>query len=235
MMNRIFMASARKRFAKPSNAKLGQPPRSTMDRARARRNALKTGLYAKTTLLPFEDAKAYAILRVSVFSEYGPQGAIEEGLVELTIADLWRLNRFVLIENAFLQQTKLALMPRPASPLPTDTLESVQRGYGGKIAVTEKSEDTANNALLESAHGNVVEIPNETRCGAVLLDAFVCRISQSPMEDVARQRRCTSRELLRNIAALEALQARRQAIYSTPFTRHCRDDIGGLWRKADIG
>jgi len=234
-MNRKVMASARKSYANHRDAKFGQWPKSPMGRARVRHNALKSGLYAKTTLLPFEDAKAYAKLRVAIFAEYGPQGAIEEGLVELIIADLWRLNRFVQIENAFLEKTQLALTSHSASQLPTGTLESIQRGYGVKVVVTEKTEGSALNVLWQSVHGNVVEIPNETRCGAVLLDAFVCRVSQSPMEDVARQRRCASRELLRNIAALEALQARRQAIYSTPFTRHCRDNIGGLWGKADIG
>lgn len=192
-----------------------------MGRARARRNALKSGLYAKTTLLPFEDAKAYAKLRVAIFSKYGPEGAIEEGLVELIIADLWRLNRFVRIENAFLEQTQLVLASRPASPFPIGALESVQSGHDEKAASDIRACPARRSGRVDAS-----QFPFEIDGVAALLDAFICRISQTPMEDVARQRRCASRELLRNFAALQALQARRQAINTIPSARHRGSDIG---------
>ena len=193
-----------------------------MGRARARHNALKSGLYTKTTLLPCEDAKAYAKLRVAMFSEYGPQGAVEEGLVELVIADLWRLSRFVGIENAFLEQTQLALTSRPAGPLPIAALESGQSGHDEKAIPGFRA-----SAPRRSGDRNAVPFPCDIDGAAALLDAFVCRISQTPMEDVARQRRCTSRELLRNIGALQVLQARRQAIATISSARDRDGDKGG--------
>jgi hypothetical protein len=211
-MNRMVMASGKKSYSDRSNAKLGQGPTSATGRARARHNALRSGLYAKTALLPFEDAKAYAKLRVAIFAEFGPRGALEEGLVELIIADLWRLNRFAQIENAFLEKTKLALTPRPADPSPMVPLASVHSGRN-EIAVPDVKACPARR----SRDGKFVEVPFEPGGETALLDAFVCRISQTPMEDVARQRRCASRELLRNIAALETLQARYRAINTIPL------------------
>ncbi len=201
--------------------RLGQEPKLAMSRYRARHNALKSGLYAKTRVLPFEDAKAYAKLRVAIFSEWSPRGAIEEGIVELVIADLWRLNRFIWIENAFVEQTKLALRHRPPHPAPMATLELVQ-------SRNEKNGPSDIGACTEcqSGSGRFVELPSEIIGEMALLDAFVCRVSQTPMEDVARQRRCANRELLRNINALESLQATRQAINSVSSERHPHTNIG---------
>lgn len=187
-----------------------------MGRAHARYNALKSGLYTKTALLPFEDAKAHVKLRVAVFAEFAPQGALEEGLVELIIADLWRLNRFVRIENAFLAKTELASMiSRPADQSPIGTLKLVQSGRQDENDVS----DFKASLSCRSGHGKFAKFPCESNGETVLLDAFVCRVSQTPIEDVARQRRYTSRELLRNIAALKALQAPRQAINAIPSAR----------------
>jgi hypothetical protein len=203
------MASGGNRYASRSKAKPAQGLKSSKCRARARHNALKLGLYAKTALLPSEDAKAYAKLRVAIFAEFDPRGALEEAITEHIIADLWRLNRFAWIENAFLEQTKLAVALRSAGSLPAGMLDAVQ-GRSGKNIVPDNKECPAHNSLAQAGHGSYVEIPQDGV--AALLDAFVCRISQTPMEDLARQRRCASRELLRNIAALETLQARRLAV-----------------------
>ena len=183
-----------------------------MGRAHARYTALKSGLYTKTALLPFEDAKAHVKLRVAVFAEFSPQGALEEGLVELIIADLWRLNRFVRIENAFLAKTELASMSRPADQSPNGTLKLVQ-----SVQDENDVSDIKACPSCRSGHGKFAKFPCEINGETVLLDAFVCRVSQTPIEDVARQRRYTSRELLRNIAALKALQAPRQAINAIPI------------------
>jgi hypothetical protein len=158
----------------------------------------------------------YAKLRVAIFAEFDPRGALEEAIAELIIADLWRLNRFVWIENTFLEQTKLALALRPAGPLPAAILDGVQSGPGNKV-LPDYGERPAHNNLVQACHGNFVEIPQHGV--AALLNAFICRISQTPMEDLARQRRCASRELFRNIAALETLQARRLAILTSSDCR----------------
>jgi hypothetical protein len=108
-----------------------------------------------------------------------------------------------------LEQTKLALALRPAGPLPTGILDAVQSGPGSKV-LPDNAERPAHNSPVQAGHGSFIEIPQYGV--AALLNAFVCRISQTPMEDLARQRRCASRELFRNIAALETLQARRLAV-----------------------
>jgi hypothetical protein len=75
----------------------------------------------------------------------------------------------------------------------------------------------------EPTHPNgMPAIPNVARAGnsnsdlhmtltanteaACLLDAYISPVSQSLMEDIARQRRQTNREILRNIAAIDALK-----------------------------
>src|ERR1700761_4462485 len=109
------MTSNKKIAANRHNAKFSTGPKSPQGSARTARNALKAGIYARTVLLSSEDHAAYLDLRKAVFQDYMPRGAVEEGLVELIIADLWRLNRLVRIENEFIRHTSSARSHRTKS------------------------------------------------------------------------------------------------------------------------
>ena len=70
-------------------------------------NALKTGLYARTVVLPDEDQPYYESLGAGLCADYQPQSDIERELI-LTIQNtMWRLNRVVELEGN--RKTPLAL------------------------------------------------------------------------------------------------------------------------------
>jgi hypothetical protein len=203
------MTSLRKIEANRRNARFSTGPRSPGGRARARRNALKSGIYAKTALLSSENAAAYAALRVQVFQHYEPEGPIEEGLVELIIADLWRLNRLLRIENEFIFHTRATRARREKNSGPSKSigafLDELRKEPEGAPSTPALPGNT--NIPRAGALNSDFEKPNtEEICAASLLDAHVSPVSQAPMEDIARQRRQTNREMLRNIAALNVLR-----------------------------
>jgi hypothetical protein len=211
------MTSPRKTAANRNNAQYSTGPKSAEGRVRARRNALKTGIYARTFILPSEDRGAYLELRKAIFLEFTPDGPVQEGIAELIIADLWRLNRLVRIENEFIRHTEAARMRKArasAAPKSIETLLAELRGV--------KDGDPSKDTVPSDADGcptvsDVAVLSMADVCDGNLLDAFVSPFSHTPVEDIARQRRHSGRELLRNIAALDALQVRRK-LASMPLT-----------------
>jgi hypothetical protein len=198
------MTSPRKLNANQSNAQKSTGAKTTAGRVRVARNALKAGLYAKVALLPSEDARSYGALRESILDDYRPRGAVEEVLAELIIADLWRIDRFVRIENAFLRQTESARSRESWGRIPVDIecfLNDLRRG---SASVQMKTGLPGSAMRLVDHLGDGQRAVDDSTS---LLDAHISPASQYPMEDIARQRRQTTRELLRNIAALEAKQA----------------------------
>jgi hypothetical protein len=214
------MTSPRKTAANRNNAQYSTGPKSAEGRVRARRNALKTGIYARTFILPSEDRGAYLELRKAIFLEFTPDGPVQEGLAELIIADLWRRNRLVRIENEFIRHTEAARMRKArasAAPKSIETLLAELRG------VEDKGRDPSTDTAPSDADGTYPAVSDAAVlsmadvCDGNLLDAFVSPFSHTPIEDIARQRRHSGRELLRNIAALDALQVRRK-LASMPLT-----------------
>jgi hypothetical protein len=156
-------------------------------------------------------------LRRSVYAAYLPDGAIEEGLVELIVGDFWRLNRFTLIENEFLERTREA-RTQPRCRYESETslrtfLNGLDIGSPNRSNGDAANADDAAGERSGSSHNrarpNEALLRNLSGPGRILLDAFVPPISQSPMEDISRQRGRTLRQLLRNLVALETLLERR--------------------------
>jgi hypothetical protein len=219
------MTSQRKIEANRRNARFSTGPKSSNGRAWARRNALKLGIYAKTVLLPSENAAAYAALRVQVFQRYEPRGPIEEGLLELIIADLWRLDRLLRIESEFIRHTQFTRAVREKAFRSSKSLGAFLDELRGKPdEYTHPAALFADpNAPRANTSPGLETIKTEDAEAACLLDAHVSPVSQSPMEDIARQRRQTNREMLRNIAAIDALQNQR-ALRRAPFPLIGRSD-----------
>ena len=206
------MTSIRKIEANRLNARLSTGPRTAAGRARTRRNALKSGLYARTVLLPGEDASAYEKLRVSVYGRYMPEDAIEEGLVELVVADLWRLQRLTRIENHYLENSRVRNSQRRRMRKSKKTLEVFLADIrGGKMVPPPYLNEEGDSSYAPPPRipdfGNPYDNrkADEVAADEVLLDAFVIPVSPSSMDDIARQRRSVTRDLQRNIAALEAM------------------------------
>jgi hypothetical protein len=206
------MTSQRKIEANRLNALCSTGPKSSRGRSWAKRNALKLGIYAKTVLLPSENATAYAALRIEMFLTYEPRGPVEEGLVELVIAGLWRLDRLLRIENEFVRHTQAIRAVRESSfrsqkSIGTflDELRGKPNGPTGPTALPA----IPNAQRASPSHSDLDTTKTANAEAACLLDAYISPVSQSPMEDIARQRRQTNREILRNIAAIDALQNQR--------------------------
>jgi len=75
-------------------------PRSLAGKQRSRRNAMKSGLFAKILLVEGESSAAYQALRKGVFKDLLPQGAIEIEVVENVVAILWRIRRMLRAESS---------------------------------------------------------------------------------------------------------------------------------------
>jgi hypothetical protein len=80
------------------NAQFSTGPRTPEGKERVKFNALKSGLFARTVVLPDEDQPVYDSLGVHLHATWQPQTDIERELV-LTIQNTtWRLNRVVELE-----------------------------------------------------------------------------------------------------------------------------------------
>ena len=89
-------------------------PKSTKGKAISSLNAVKHGGYAKTKILPFEDAGERKRLERELYRALGPQDAVEEDLVDRMADSYWARERFILRlamkqEGIFRQLTPIAL------------------------------------------------------------------------------------------------------------------------------
>ena len=81
-----------------ANAQHSTGPKTQEGKDRSKFNAIKTGLFARTVLLPDEDQPAYDAIGARLESEWQPRTQAERDLV-LTIQNTtWRLNRVVELE-----------------------------------------------------------------------------------------------------------------------------------------
>src|SRR5260221_13643124 len=98
------MTSQKKIEANRQNAKRSTGAKTSSGRTHAKMNALKSGMYASSFLLPGEDDALYEFMLEAVNEEYRPVGPIEETLVDLIVGDRWRLVRLKLIEGECLHR-----------------------------------------------------------------------------------------------------------------------------------
>jgi hypothetical protein len=206
------MTSAKKAAANRSNARRSTGPKSVSGLARSSRYAIKNGLFARTLLLRGEDIDAYEALWFEVRAHLKPVGVIEESFAELIIGDMWRLERLKHVENASLKKTQAERARRAAN------------GWGDDLLMPKQFCEDPDPMALHFCPGDEDEVdakdlvkaeasldPDET-----LMAAYLSETVWSNLDKVAHERRATTRELLRNIAALKALQKDRQTINAAP-------------------
>ena len=87
------MASDRQIAANRANARKSTGPRTAEGKAASSANALKTGIYAKSTLLPGEDPAEYDALRAEHYDQFAPANPDERDLLDLMIKYKWQLRR----------------------------------------------------------------------------------------------------------------------------------------------
>jgi hypothetical protein len=71
-------------------------PKSIPGKKNSSMNALKTGLFAKSTILPFEDVTQYKKHNKQVLISLSPENAIEQAIVQQITDSLWRGARLEL-------------------------------------------------------------------------------------------------------------------------------------------
>lgn len=93
------MTSDRQVEANRQNAARSTGPRTAEGRIRSRQNALRHGLTAKRLLIPGESEEEFLEFRDDLWHALAAEGATEEALAEMVVADLWRLRRGREIET----------------------------------------------------------------------------------------------------------------------------------------
>ena len=96
------MATDKQIAANRLNAKNSTGPRTDAGKRRSRRNAIRHGLTAETTIGVLEDPAAYKALQRAIYSDYRPRTNFELELVARLVSLLWRLRRAVAIESGLL-------------------------------------------------------------------------------------------------------------------------------------
>ena len=96
------MATEKQIAANRLNAKNSTGPRTEHGKRRSRRNAIRHGLTAETTIGVLEDPAAYKALQRAIYSDYRPRTNFELELVARLVSLLWRLRRAVAIESGLL-------------------------------------------------------------------------------------------------------------------------------------
>ena len=95
--------SEKKAAANRRNARKSTGPKTLEGKNRSKLNALQHGLRSAITILPTEDAAAFEARKVAWTEELQPAGDFEAYLVDLVVANSWRLDRCRRAEASLLQ------------------------------------------------------------------------------------------------------------------------------------
>ena len=96
-----------------SNVYQGQTgPKSSAGKKISSMNALKTGLFARSAVLPFEDEVQYKRHCKQVKASMSPQNAVEVALVQQIADSLWKGSRLELRSSLKREQVMGQLTPQ---------------------------------------------------------------------------------------------------------------------------
>jgi hypothetical protein len=101
------MSTERQTRANRDNAQHSTGPRTTGGKQRVASNALKHGLTGKQIVLPNENADDFEEFRTDLRNDLDPQGAFEEVLTDMIVADVWRFRRVPVLEAALYARYKV--------------------------------------------------------------------------------------------------------------------------------
>jgi hypothetical protein len=101
------MPTLRQIQANRRNSEKSTGPKTPEGKGAASRNALKTGIYSKAVVLPFEDRAALDALTADFYARFAPAGPAERVQVDEFIRAEWSLRRLRRCEaelNTFVHQ-----------------------------------------------------------------------------------------------------------------------------------
>src|SRR5262245_32129954 len=120
------MVSKRQLEANRLNARRSSGPRTQEGKRRARMNALKHGLTAKSIVIGDEDPKEFEDLRAKLEHDLQPRTALEGELFERLAGLLWRLRRVPAIEAAIVNARQEATYSRVRENLAADKMRRLE-------------------------------------------------------------------------------------------------------------
>jgi hypothetical protein len=190
------------------NAQRSTGPKTPAGKKHARLNALTSGIYATTHILPGEPLEEYEVLRRSLTDGLKPQGVMEEFYVDQILTDMWKLKRidrgeiFYLTPDIQWQANRRAETPRVRN----------QRGRWEKL-LTEYS---ANREFyldmlqkIEEASWRRNATPAQEDVDTVLAQSVTDEFEDGVSEKFERRRCALRRAINQNLAFLMSLQERR--------------------------
>src|SRR3954451_9723332 len=87
------MATKLQIAANRANSRKSTGPRTSEGKTASSANAIKSGIYAKATLIPGEDPADYDALRAEHYLQFAPANPDERDLLDLMIKYKWQLRR----------------------------------------------------------------------------------------------------------------------------------------------
>jgi hypothetical protein len=109
------MASQKQLDANRKNAHRSTGPRTPAGKAAVRFNALGSGIYAASPVIPGEDPEEFNSYASSMTEDCHPSGQREQDLVDQIIAHGWRLKRLLRAEQQAWEQTSAAVEDAPGA------------------------------------------------------------------------------------------------------------------------
>lgn len=98
------MTSQRKREANRQNSRKSTGPKTKSGKRKSSLNALTTGLYSSSPLLPDQNPRAHIALYDALREELKPVGTMEEEIVRNILSDIWRLRRLDRAERVLVNR-----------------------------------------------------------------------------------------------------------------------------------
>jgi hypothetical protein len=150
------MSSPKQIKANQLNAAKSTGPKSVEGKAIVAKNAVKHGLLAAETVLPWENVKNLDDLQNDLLSVLKPEGALETLLVDRIISITWRLQRAGRIETGILTWKKYSELLRQSIVEYADTY-STEDHFGDLNSIFPPKTVIPDQEKYEAAQKNMHE------------------------------------------------------------------------------
>jgi hypothetical protein len=132
------------------NAQHSTGPRTAQGKAVSSRNALKSSIDTRFSIIPGEDSAALAALTHRIYHDCQPQNLLERMLVDNIIHDAWLLRRFARIDAELLNAEIPTIPIDGAKPAQAKTLvgQAFLNTSDSQIRLQGRINDTSRNQIL---------------------------------------------------------------------------------------
>lgn len=219
------MTTELKIVSKCRNSKKSTGPKSPAGERVSSFNALGSGIFAKSLLIPGEDPNEYVELLKAVFVEHAPQGVFEEFYLSRAVRGMWGLKRldgaaqtlYEQIRDTILRRKKTRLVQRIHEGM---TAKQAAAVYARTLAVSDHpfeypayfEEEEPFSGIDEVSQTASEEVRQIDILGLTILEANIGKDERSPMAEIDRRARATVRDITQNLAAFFDLRAQRATI-----------------------